>query len=338
MNRGEYPAPSARLSIAMCTHNGSRYLRQQLNSISAQTRLPDEVVICDDDSTDGTPCLVETWARGVSFPVRLHVNRANLGVIKNFERAISLCSGDIIVLSDQDDVWRADKLAQQAAVLEARPEVGLVFSDAEVVDDRLQPLGYSVWDSCRFSRAEQALVKEGKAVDVLLRRNVVTGGTAAFRSSYRSLVLPIPRNPVHLHDYWIAFLIASVGQVDFLQDRLVQYRQQPDQQVGAHQPITPRWLLEEARRNSREVNANRYHATVDWFEEVRLMLDHAGRQAPCHPWVIEEIDEKLALCRERRDMPDSRTRRLPSLLRDVVTLRYHRYSTGMWAAIRDLAA
>src|SRR5437588_7313199 len=99
-----------RISIAMCTYNGARFLREQLDSFAAQSRLPDEVVICDDGSTDGTADIVRTFASGAPFPVHFHVNEPRLGITRNFERAAGLCTGSIIFFSDQDDVWLPDKL------------------------------------------------------------------------------------------------------------------------------------------------------------------------------------------------------------------------------------
>ena len=93
------------LSIALATYNGAVYLKEQLESIAAQTRTPDELVISDDQSTDDTLRVIEEFAATAGFPVRLSVNEANLGIAKNFEKAISLCRGDLIFLSDQDDVW-----------------------------------------------------------------------------------------------------------------------------------------------------------------------------------------------------------------------------------------
>lgn len=322
--------------MALCTYNGAPYLKDQLDSIAAQTRPPDEVVICDDNSTDATCDIVRVWAAKAPFPVRLYVNRPGLGTIKNFEQAIGLCKGDIIALSDQDDVWHPDKLNKQAALFGASPDVGLVFTDAVVVDPHLHPLGYRMWNSCRFSPAEQGLVKSGQAVNVLLRRNVVTGATLAFRSRYKALVLPIPQNAVHLHDYWIAFLIAAAGNVDFLPDQLIQYRQQPTQQVGAHPPISPRWLLEEARKNSQVRSVERHEATLAWFADVRQRLCTNRDSHPLTARVIPEIDAKIDLVRERITMANSRLRRGPLIVREVTTLRYHRYSIGMWAAIKDL--
>jgi glycosyltransferase involved in cell wall biosynthesis len=98
-----------RLSVALCTYNGTQYLQEQLDSIAAQTKLPDELVICDDRSSDNTVEIIKLFSSKVSFPVHLHINEINLRTIKNFEKAISLCTGDIIVLSDQDDVWKPCK-------------------------------------------------------------------------------------------------------------------------------------------------------------------------------------------------------------------------------------
>ena|SRR2546421_3140447 len=91
--------------VAMCTYNGARHVREQLESFAAQTRLPaDELVICDDCSTDQTINILPDFGAGASFPVHIQVNKFNLGSTKNFEQAISFCHGDLIALSDQDDV------------------------------------------------------------------------------------------------------------------------------------------------------------------------------------------------------------------------------------------
>src|SRR5262245_47180770 len=131
---------SMRLSIALCTYNGAVYLKEQLDSLAAQTRMPDELVISDDRSTDDTLRLIEEFAATAGFPVRLSVNESNLGIAKNVEKAISLCRGDVILLSDQDDVWHADKLETVEGIFEVKPQLSLVFSNAELVDETLKPL------------------------------------------------------------------------------------------------------------------------------------------------------------------------------------------------------
>ena len=93
------------ISIAMATFNGEKYLREQIDSILAQTHQNFELVICDDCSTDGTAGILREYETQDSR-IRVYVNERNIGFKKKFERAISLCKGEYIALSDQDDVWR----------------------------------------------------------------------------------------------------------------------------------------------------------------------------------------------------------------------------------------
>src|SRR5207253_4621935 len=123
-----------KLSVAMCTYNGASYLQEQFDSIAMQTRLPDELVICDDVSVDTTKEITDKFAAVAPFAVKRHFNENNLGSTKNFEKAIGLCQGDIIALADQDDEWSPIKLEQLEAALASSAKTGLVFSDAEVVD------------------------------------------------------------------------------------------------------------------------------------------------------------------------------------------------------------
>src|SRR5690349_20095217 len=128
------------ISVAMCTYNGARFLPEQLESIAAQTRLPGELVVCDDRSTDESAEIVRDFARRSPFSVRLEINQENLGSTKNFEKAIGLCQGEIIALADQDDVWHGQKLSCLAGVLENDDRIGAVFSDAELIEENSRPL------------------------------------------------------------------------------------------------------------------------------------------------------------------------------------------------------
>ena len=218
------------LSIALCTYNGAVYLKEQLESIVAQTRTPDELVISDDQSTDDTLRLSEEFAATASFPVRLSVNESNLGTAKNFEKAIGLCRGDVIVLSDQDDVWHGDKLESVERIFEAKPQLSLVFSNAEIVDETLRLFDVTLFDWVHFDCRKQRLVKSGRALDLQLRENLVLGATVAFRANLKDLVLPISGNGPLVHDGWIVLLIAAVGEIDFINRPLMKYRQHSAQQ------------------------------------------------------------------------------------------------------------
>src|SRR5579872_6976848 len=106
-----------RISVAMCTFNGGRYLGEQLESIGAQTQLPCELVVCDDHSTDDTIAILKRFQANASFPVRIVQNALRVGSTRNFDQAIGMARGGFIALCDQDDRWLPGKLKRLSDVL-----------------------------------------------------------------------------------------------------------------------------------------------------------------------------------------------------------------------------
>ena len=145
---------AVKTSVAMCTYDGERFLQDQLVSISSQSRLPDEMVVCDDNSSDETWSILCSFSKSAPFPVRLIRNERNLGVVENFEKALRLTSGDVVFLSDQDDVWRIDKIERISEHFETNPATGMVITDAEMVDENLSPQEHSLWHFWRMSERD----------------------------------------------------------------------------------------------------------------------------------------------------------------------------------------
>lgn len=329
-----------RISVAMCTYNGAEFLPAQLASIAEQTRLPDEIVVCDDASTDQTRNVLESFARTSPIPVSLYFSDQNAGSLKNFERAIGLCTGDVIVLSDQDDVWRADKLQLLEQTVRDHPAAGLVFSDAEIVDRNLNSLGKRMWDQVGFDAHKRKLIRTGKSLDVLITGWTVTGATMAFRSDYVKLALPIPANIAMIHDGWIALTVAAVADVVFIEEPLIKYRQHERQQIGAPErdpnggPAQPTGLqgLETAlrRRNS----AADLHGILSVLEE---RLTSAQNWFDCRRALAFVADYSLHLD-VRANLPRKRLSRLPRILRELMTMRYHEYANGFKSAAKDLVS
>ena len=199
-----------RISVALCTYDGQRFLPQQLASIQQQTRLPDELVVCDDRSTDRTIEIVREFAASVSFPVRIFQNEHNLGSAANFERAIALCDGDLIALSDQDDIWYPIRLERSEQELTAHPEAGLIFSDADVIDDQDQLLGMRLWSNFGFVGERKQRLLAGDYT-ILVKNRFVTGATVMFRSRLRENCLPVGAG--WIHDEWIALVIAAFSDL-----------------------------------------------------------------------------------------------------------------------------
>ena len=219
------------ISIAMCTCNGELFLLEQLESIAKQTVLPDELIICDDQSTDGTLKIVQDFQKKSPFHMKIYLNSSKLGSTKNFEKAISLCHKNIIVLSDQDDVWCPNKTETMISVFKNYPKIGYLFSDALIVDEKLQNSSFTMWERISFGFLQRKDYKQGQQLKVLLKHNVVTGATIAFKAELRKLILPIPEQ--WIHDAWIALLLSAANiKGTFIEEPLIKYRQHSNQLIG----------------------------------------------------------------------------------------------------------
>ncbi len=313
----------------MCTFNGARFVADQLRSIAGQTRRVDEVVVCDDGSTDGTTDAVDRFAADHALPVRLVRNGRRLGVTKNFEQAIGLCTGDVVLLSDQDDVWHPEKVATLSDRLAAGP--ALAFSNAEVVDAGLSPAGYRLWDSVWFDADEQDRVRRGDAVPVLLRHAVAAGSTLAFRAEYNALLLPIPDLP-HSHDIWVTLLLACVGRIDPVDRDLIRYRLHSANTVG----LRRHGLLGQVRMARHQVRTGTFAFLADLCAAAHDRLTAHQRRWPVPAALLELLRAKVDHSRCRHDMPRPWLRRLGVVGREVRRGNYVKYSYGYKSVLQDL--
>ncbi len=316
-------------SVALCTtYRGARFLRAQLDSIAAQTVLPDELVVCDDASSDASPELTRLFAATAPLALRLEVNPRNLGTSANFDQAIGLCRGDLVFLSDQDDWWLSQKVEKMLDVFAARPDVGLVFTDAIAVDEQGESLDYRLWDAILFNRRERRQVQAGGLFPVLLKHNVVSGSTLAFRAQYRNLVLPIP--PRCHHDPWIALLISAVAPCIALAEPLSHYRQHPTQQLG-ERPLALGRQYQIAKRQ-----------TVEGFAAVARTCELAAERLWQfrHQYAAESallaLREKAEHFRSKVLMRTNRQARLPLIVRELRRGRYVRDGWGWKSLSQDL--
>jgi glycosyltransferase involved in cell wall biosynthesis len=324
-----------RLSVAMAVYNGARYLAEQLDSIARQSRAPDELVISDNHSTDGTTKIVEAFASSAPFPVRLHVNEANLGISKNFEQAIRLCSGEVICLSDCDDIWYANKLQRIEEVFSAAPSVGIVFSDADLVHQDLTPIGYSLHQSFRYGRTKKLLLKGGaEAVRVLLaKRFPMFGNTMAFRARFEQSFLPMPEIgamfSMGFHDIWIAVIIASIADLAIVPERLVAYRQHDRQSGGSPLRASLRKRLRRAFQPFNPAPTDVARLLCQRLIQANTHDDLAGAGLS----IVSAWSHHLSA---RAELPIRRSSRLPLVWRELITGRYHRFSSGLLTATKDL--
>jgi glycosyltransferase involved in cell wall biosynthesis len=327
-----------KLSVALCTFNGGTYLEQQLHSIIDQTRMPDELVICDDGSSDSTVGLLRDFQKNAPFEVSLIFNVENLGSTRNFENAISLCKGDLIVLADQDDIWISSKLELTEQVFIDDPSIGMVFTDAEVVDDAGQYLGYNLWEHVGLKKSQKKIFQSSSSMSkfrLLLRKDIVTGATMCFRSDLRNVFLPIPS--CWIHDAWIANVCAmcdiKIGMLDLA---LIQYRQHIHQQIGAKK-IDIFTRLTQILRSEKD---RLLEKDVEKFKSL-LMRNNLIRYG-CYDDVYLEVVSRYIRAKilhlERRKMA-IRSSFIASFYvasDQLLRFRYHMYSNGFSDFSKDL--
>lgn len=314
-----------KISVALCTYNGEPFLRQQLASIQQQTRLPDELIVCDDQSTDQTVAIVRKFAGTVSFPVAIVQNAETLGSAKNFEKAIGLCTGDLIALSDQDDIWYPNRLERSAQELAEHPEAGLVFSDAEVINDNGDLTGATLWQRLGFAGKQEGELLAGRYV-LLAKHRFVTGATVMFRASLRDNFLPIGKG--WIHDEWIALMAAAFSDLRPIAQPLIRYRVHASQEVGFRNKLQQR-----AQGTSRaQRHWSRLAESVKDLEQIcdalsAMVLDQSRKVLPAY-------QEHLRFLSFRANLPAPRFARLCPILTRYS--QYGEHASGVPSALKDL--
>jgi glycosyltransferase involved in cell wall biosynthesis len=317
-----------RLSIAMCTCNGEVHLAGQLDSIAAQTRPPDELVVCDDASTDGTLRVLEAFAGKSPFPVRIHSNAANIGSNRNFEKAILLCGGDVVALADQDDVWLPGKLARIVEAFAGNPSAGVAFSDAVLTDRHLKPIGVTLWERVGFTKRRKRRFEAGGAWRVLLEKNMVTGATMAFKRNFTGRIVPFP--PSWIHDAWIAFIVSLEADLVYIDEPLIRYRQHPGQQVGAREKAD---LTMEAVLGD---NAASYASELRHYAQAHARLKKLRAGVSDYDAKAKAVRDKAVYYYLRSRLPKRKRERVAAVAANLCSLRYQRYSNGILSAAKDL--
>ena len=234
------------ISIAMATYNGEKYLQQQLDSIAAQTILPDELVVCDDCSTDKTIEILENFKNKVGFKVRILQNQVNSGYVKNFARVIPETKGDFVFMCDQDDFWFPNKIKRVLKTFEENPKAQLVAHNAICTDSNLKPLGKTLFEF-DVSRG----LRYGSAIH---------GFVTCVRRSYLNYMLPIPY--CYTFDRWMS-LPASELKIRFELDEVLGYYRRHESAITFDTIGEDQSFINIARRKIRN--------NIRCFKRVRTM-------------------------------------------------------------------
>ncbi len=258
------------VSVVLTTYNGERYLREQLDSILAQTYPNIEVIAVDDRSTDGTANVLHEYANKY-LNVKVFVNETNLGFIKNFERGCRLSTGEYLALCDQDDYWLPDKIKRK---VESIGNHALIYCDAEICDDKLQPTGKKISDIvvCRnwYSCLEYAVFARIYGHTILFTRSL-------FESAYPFLdVIP--------HDWWLVFNATLQSEIIYLPEPLIKYRQHHSNLYGM---VDRKKIMKEGASplvvtQDKESTISKEKRKEIHFDKIRKRMDAFYNQCPSH--------------------------------------------------------
>lgn len=216
------------IDVLLATYNGEKYLREQLNSILAQTHKNIKVIISDDGSKDDTLGILREYEQK-DDRIKLYVQEKNIGVVKNIEFLLKKVQSPYYMLADQDDYWMPEKIEKSLEKLK-QEEADLVFGDLEVVDENLNTLYPSFNDYMLLTRKIKKYINDYR-VNYLY--NCVTGCTVLAKKETIEKILPLPTNSKYLiHDHWIGLMVALNGKLTYMPEKYIKYRQHGDNQVG----------------------------------------------------------------------------------------------------------
>jgi len=222
-----------KISVVLCTYNGEKFLQKQIDSILNQTTKIDEIIVCDDCSTDNTLIILEEYKKNNPDIFQIHQNEINLKSNKNFEKAITLCNGDYIFLSDQDDIWRNDKVEKTLSFFSQNKDAEGVFSNAVLIDEKENIIleNISLWNSVSFYESEM-----NKPIDLfnflLTINNFLTGATLCIKKEVKNFCLPFCTSDYIWHDEWLALVMTKRKTLYYTTDELLFYRLHNSQQLG----------------------------------------------------------------------------------------------------------
>lgn len=228
-------------SVALCTYNGEKYIRPQLDSILQQSAAVQEIVVCDDQSSDQTFEILKEYQSKYPQIFRIYQNEQNLGYVRNFEKAIMLCSGDLIFLSDQDDLWFENKVETVEKAFISQKNIQVLCHNITLWDDDLQEKDY--WETRNFSVDQSnAEVLER----LLIRGNIFPGMSMVISESAKQQFFPLKKmNDIIIHDFELMIQACKNKTFFALNSILGHYRLHDDQNIGFNDEKTDKEITAE---------------------------------------------------------------------------------------------
>ncbi len=315
-----------RISVVVCTYNGEKYIREQLQSILDQTMPVNEIIVCDDNSSDGTKGIIDSFLKSESTiqntEVHLYRNNYNLGVTKNFEQALSYCTGDVIFLSDQDDIWTREKVEKCVNVFLRNQKCLMLFSNALLIDSQGKSLNQNLWDRVSVPR------KADYKVTDFVGTRFVTGATAAIRRELLCKTLPIP--DCWIHDAWLAMNASLYGELEAIDDNLIMYRQHEANVIGA----SKRSLIEQIRHTKKNIGKSMEFRNTMMNRFSSFMERNA---ADLNQAEKEVINECIGFWRDSSKLQkESCFLGIRTIIENLTRGKYKKFNHGIYGAMVDV--
>lgn len=260
-----------RVSVCMATYNGEKYIRQQLESILCQSRQPDEVILCDDDSSDGTVGVIRSFIdeNQLQGTWRLYQNERNRGYPSNFYHAMGLCGGDLVFLADQDDIWHSEKLAHMCRVIEAHPEAVVVCCKLSLIDAEGADI-HSLMAPA-YAGGKGGALRQVSIEDVFYKCEWPGMVMAYRREWYHSHLENVNEIP---HDFLICARAAEEGGF-YQMDEILAFHRRHDSNAGGEEHRLGRLLRKE--RKLREIKD--YLQILEAFSQKDVLRTDEGKGA-----------------------------------------------------------
>jgi len=263
-----------KISIALIVYNGAKYIRTQLDSIMAQTHKVDEIIVCDDASSDNSKEILEEYKNKHPNLFCIHYNTKNISPTKNIEKAIQACTGELILLSDQDDYWEAHKVETIVQWFEQNPTMNGVFTNGSLMNSKDElDNKYALWDIMSFPYKN---IKSNNELNNSLKlyintvENAVTGATLAIRNNLPFLMQPFPNIKNLVHDRWLAMNLAETNSIGILEDKLIRYRIHSAQAIGGMTKNIEKYI--DLNTNLLEGTTN-INNSITSFKDLRYILN-----------------------------------------------------------------
>lgn len=290
-----------KISVAMGIYNGEQYIEEQLRSILKQTRPIDEVILCDDGSTDNTAAIVQRFIvkNGLETGWHLIRNQENKGYPANFYYAMSLCTGDIVFLADQDDIWSETKVEKMAAIMEADKKIAVLACRFDLIDGQ----GNQIKPLLKPTYAKERQGLEKISLHAIFYRYEWPGMVLAYRNRwYQGWEKRIGTIP---HDIFICAKAAEEGAF-FRTEEILAWHRRHEKNTAAEEHRVRKLLHKE--RKLWEIE--KYLKMLDAFAECQVLETEEGRRM---------LEEKTQAMRSRYEA--LRSGRLTQVIKSAVQNR-----------------